>query len=135
MLSPSTIRFAARNLITGEFVLSPMISPPVIWIVLDVAPSKPEQLRLDFNVPFPVTVTLPSIFPSNTTAFSSMKPAVSIVISSQIESGVIKKADIQLSDGKYDVTVTYASAGEGTEENKTYQYDICLLYTSRAHET
>ena len=43
---------------------------------------------------------------------------------SQIESGVIKKADIQLSDGKYDVTVTYASAGEGTEENKTYQYDI-----------
>ena len=43
---------------------------------------------------------------------------------SLIEKGVIKKADIQLSDGKYDVTVTYASAGEGTEENKTYQYDI-----------
>lgn len=45
---------------------------------------------------------------------------------SQIESGVIKKADIQQStdEGKYDVTVTYASAGEGTEENKTYQYDI-----------
>ena len=45
---------------------------------------------------------------------------------SLIEKGVIKKADIQLSDGKYDVTVTYASAGEGTEENpeKNYQYDI-----------
>lgn len=45
---------------------------------------------------------------------------------SQIEEGVIKKADIQLSteEGKYDVTVTYASAGEGTEENKKYQYDI-----------
>lgn len=45
---------------------------------------------------------------------------------SQIESGVINKADIQLSDdeGKYDVTVTYASAGEGTEENKKYQYNI-----------
>ena len=47
---------------------------------------------------------------------------------SQIEKGIIKKADIQLSeDGtKYDVTVTYASAGEGTEENpeKNYQYDI-----------
>ena len=45
---------------------------------------------------------------------------------SQIESGVIKKADIQQStdEGKYDVTVTYASAGEGTEENKTYQYNI-----------
>lgn len=44
---------------------------------------------------------------------------------SQIEEGVIKKADIQLSeDGtKYDVTVTYASAGEGTEENKNYPYD------------
>lgn len=46
---------------------------------------------------------------------------------SQIESGVIKKADIQLSnDGnKYNVTVTYASAGEGTEENpeKKCQYD------------
>lgn len=46
---------------------------------------------------------------------------------SQIEEGVIKKADIQLSeDGtKYDVTVTYASAGEGTEENleKKYPYD------------
>lgn len=44
---------------------------------------------------------------------------------SQIEKGVIKNADIQLSeDGtKYDVTVTYAPAGEGTEENKTYQYD------------
>lgn len=44
---------------------------------------------------------------------------------SQIEEGVIKKADIQLSeDGtKYDVTVTYASAGEGTEENKNYQYN------------
>ena len=43
---------------------------------------------------------------------------------SQIEEGVIKKADIQLSnDGnKYNVTVTYASAGEGTEE-KNYQYD------------
>lgn len=45
---------------------------------------------------------------------------------SQIESGVIKKADIQQStdEGKYDVTVTYASGGEGTEENKTYQYNI-----------
>lgn len=45
---------------------------------------------------------------------------------SQIKEGVIKKADIQLSDdgNQYDVTVTYASAGEGTEENKTYQYDI-----------
>lgn len=45
---------------------------------------------------------------------------------SQIESGVIKKADIQQStdEGKYDVTVTYASAGEVTEENKTYQYNI-----------
>ena len=47
---------------------------------------------------------------------------------SQIEKGIIKKADIQLSeDGtKYDVTVTYASAGKGTEENpeKNYQYDI-----------
>ena len=45
---------------------------------------------------------------------------------SQIESDVIKKADIQQStdEGKYDVTVTYASAGEGTEENKTYQYNI-----------
>ena len=45
---------------------------------------------------------------------------------SQIKEGVIKKADIQLSDDgtQYDVTVTYASAGEGTEENKTYQYDI-----------
>ena len=44
---------------------------------------------------------------------------------SQIDKGVIKKADIQLSDDgtKYDVTVTYASAGEGTEENKNYQYD------------
>lgn len=44
---------------------------------------------------------------------------------SLIKEGVIKKADIQLSeDGtKYDVTVTYASAGEGTEENKNYQYD------------
>ena len=44
---------------------------------------------------------------------------------SQIEEGVIKKADIQLSeDGtKYDVTVTYASAGEGTEENKNYPYN------------
>ena len=46
---------------------------------------------------------------------------------SQIDKGVIKKADIQLSeDGtKYDVTVTYASAGEGTEENpeKKCQYD------------
>lgn len=44
---------------------------------------------------------------------------------SQIEKGVIKKADIQQSteEGKYDVTVTYAPAGEGTEENKTYQYD------------
>ena len=46
---------------------------------------------------------------------------------SQIKKGIIKKADIQLSeDGtKYDVTVTYASAGEGTEENpkKKYQYD------------
>lgn len=43
---------------------------------------------------------------------------------SQINKGVIKKADIQLSDNgtKYDVTVTYASAGEGTEE-KNYQYD------------
>ena len=43
---------------------------------------------------------------------------------SQINKGVIKKADIQLlGDGtKYDVTVTYASAGEGTEE-KNYQYD------------
>lgn len=41
---------------------------------------------------------------------------------SQIKEGVIKKADIQLSDDgtQYDVTVTYASAGEGTEENKTY---------------
>lgn len=45
---------------------------------------------------------------------------------SLIEKGVIKKADIQQStdEGKYDVTVTYASAGEGTEENKTYQYNI-----------
>lgn len=47
---------------------------------------------------------------------------------SLIEKGVIKKADIQQSteEGKYDVTVTYASAGEGTEENpeKNYQYDI-----------
>ena len=68
MLSPSTIRFAALNWIIGEAVLTPMIFPPVIWIVLGVAPTKPEQLRLDFNVPFPVTVTLPSIFPSNTTA-------------------------------------------------------------------
>ena len=46
---------------------------------------------------------------------------------SQIDKGVIKKADIQLSDDgtKYDVTVTYASAGEGTEENpeKKYLYD------------
>ena len=44
---------------------------------------------------------------------------------SQIVKGVIKKADIQQStvEGKYDVTVTYASAGEGTEENKNYQYD------------
>lgn len=46
---------------------------------------------------------------------------------SQINKGVIKKADIQLSnDGnKYNVTVTYASAGEGTEENpeKNYPYD------------
>ena len=43
---------------------------------------------------------------------------------SLIDKGVIKKADIQLSnDGnKYNVTVTYASAGEGTEE-KNYQYD------------
>lgn len=43
---------------------------------------------------------------------------------SQIKEGVIKKADIQLSgdETKYDVTVTYASAGEGTEE-KNYQYD------------
>ena len=46
-------------------------------------------------------------------------------LASQIEEGVIKKADIQLSeDGtKYDVTVTYASAGEGTEENKNYPYN------------
>lgn len=45
---------------------------------------------------------------------------------SLIDKGVIKKADIQLSNDetKYDVTVTYASAGEGAEENKTYQYDI-----------
>ena len=45
---------------------------------------------------------------------------------SQIEEGVIKKADIQQSteEGKYDVTVTYAPGGEGTEENKKYQYDI-----------
>ena len=45
---------------------------------------------------------------------------------SQIDKGVIKKADIQQSteEGKYDATVTYASAGEGTEENKTYQYNI-----------
>ena len=47
---------------------------------------------------------------------------------SQIENGVIKKADIQQSteEGKYDVTVTYASVGEGTEENpqKNYKYDI-----------
>lgn len=45
---------------------------------------------------------------------------------SKIDKGVIQKADIQLSteEGKYDVTVTYASAGEGTEENKTYQYNI-----------
>ena len=46
---------------------------------------------------------------------------------SQIKNGVIKKADIQLSteEGKYDVTVTYASAGEGTEENpeENYQYN------------
>ena len=46
---------------------------------------------------------------------------------SQIAKGVIQKADIQLSeDGtKYDVTVTYASAGEGTGENpeKKYLYD------------
>ena len=44
---------------------------------------------------------------------------------SLIEKGVIKKADIQQStdEGKYDVTVTYASAGEGTEENKNYPYD------------
>lgn len=43
---------------------------------------------------------------------------------SQIKEGVIKKADIQLPNDatKYDVTVTYASAGEGTEE-KNYQYD------------
>ena len=84
VLSPSTIRFAALNWITGDSVLVLMISPPVIWIVLGVAPTKPEQLRLDFNVPFPVTVTLPLISPSNTTAFSSLKPAVSIVISSLI---------------------------------------------------
>lgn len=47
---------------------------------------------------------------------------------SKIDKGVIKNADIQLSeDGtKYDVTVTYAPAGEGTEENpqKNYKYDI-----------
>ena len=46
---------------------------------------------------------------------------------SLIEKGVIKKADIQQSteEGKYDVTVTYAPGGEGTEENpeKKYQYD------------
>lgn len=46
---------------------------------------------------------------------------------SKIDKGVIQKADIQLSteEGKYDVTVTYASAGEGTEENpeKKCQYD------------
>lgn len=44
---------------------------------------------------------------------------------SKIDKGVIKNADIQLSeDGtKYDVTVTYASAGEGTEENKNYPYN------------
>lgn len=46
---------------------------------------------------------------------------------SKIDKGVIKNADIQLSeDGtKYDVTVTYAPAGEGTEENpeKKYQYE------------
>lgn len=46
---------------------------------------------------------------------------------SKIDKGVIKNADIQLSeDGtKYDVTVTYAPAGEGTEENpeKKCQYD------------
>lgn len=44
---------------------------------------------------------------------------------SQIVKGVIKKADIQQStvEGKYDVTVTYAPGGEGTEENKNYQYD------------
>lgn len=46
---------------------------------------------------------------------------------SKIDKGVIKKADIQLSDDgtKYDVTVTYASVGEGTEENpeKKCQYD------------
>lgn len=67
---------------------------------------------------------------------------------SQIEKGVIKKADIQLSEdgNKYDVTVTYASAGEGTEENpeKKYQYaktsgsisgilnDILLMNTGTA---
>ena len=47
---------------------------------------------------------------------------------SKIDKGVIQKADIQLSteEGKYDVTVTYAPGGEGTEENpeKKYQYDI-----------
>ena len=44
---------------------------------------------------------------------------------SQIEKGIIKKADIQLSEDetKYDVTVTYASAGEGAEENKNYHYE------------
>lgn len=44
---------------------------------------------------------------------------------SLIESGVITKADIQRSTNgtKYDVTVTYASVGGGTEENKKYQYD------------
>lgn len=46
---------------------------------------------------------------------------------SKIDKGVIKNADIQLSeDGtKYDVTVTYVPAGEGTEENpeKKCQYD------------
>lgn len=44
---------------------------------------------------------------------------------SQIVKGVIKKADIQQStvEGKYDVTVTYAPGGEGTEENKNYPYD------------
>lgn len=44
---------------------------------------------------------------------------------SQIVKGVIKKADIQQStvEGKYDVTVTYAPGGEGTEENKNYPYN------------
>ena len=70
-------------MITDSFALSaftvPIISPPVIWIVLFVSPLKPLQLISDSKVPVPTTFTFPVIFPLSKTGLSSALPESTVI--------------------------------------------------------